>query len=256
MLYVLMLQVAVAVWFINYLVSHDRGSKEPKKIIALAGAFGLLGLIFAGVLEAFVLSPDLSPSDITNLPFFLLFVNAIGIGLIEELAKALPLAIFIYKKGYFNEVTDGVIYFGIAGMIFGVVESITYSLAYGASVGIGRLILVPFFHAGISATFGILLARHKLYQTPFWHLAAGVVGIAVIHGVYDFGMFSGSYVLFILSLVITLGVNIAVFDVYKNAQKADEKLGLSAVGTNAFCRNCGHPNPNKFLFCPYCGHRT
>jgi hypothetical protein len=75
----------------------------------------------------------------------------------------------------------------------------------------------------------------------------------VLHGLYDFGLSSGSMLYATGSLMITLGIAGGLFVAFLRAQEHDQDLGLSVVGHNAFCRSCGCPNPRHHLYCVRCG---
>jgi RsiW-degrading membrane proteinase PrsW (M82 family) len=178
------------------------------------------------------------------------------VGVIEESAKALPLALYIYKKPYFNEITDGVFYFGIVGITFSVIESIFYTLQYGAGVGIGRLILTPFLHTGFSMWFGYTLARYKLHTGGIHLVIIAFVSSMLLHGMYNFGMSSGMPGYFIFSLIIAIALNIGVFLLYRHAQDEDVSINIASNNSNNFCRSCGKPNTKHTLFCESCGQHT
>lgn len=242
--FVIGLQIALASFFIYYVIHNDHGQKEPLKGIWLAAGFGLIAIIITVVLsKALAIMPGLS--KVTNLDVntlnigiidgTYLFIAALLIGVIEEAAKALPLALFIYKKPYFNELTDGIIYFGITGMIFGLTESIIYTLASGANVGLIRVVILPFLHTSFSMWFGYALARYKLQIGGLTHVLLAFMVSILLHSFYNFGLFTGATELVMGSLILALGLNIGVFIMYRHAQKIDAKLiaaGLEDKPTN------------------------
>lgn len=256
---VVLIHVGLALWLFRFLMNNDRGSKEPIGPLRVVACFGALAGLFGGYLnEALVPSVVLDHLDDPSVLVDngTLALGGLIIGLNEELIKFLPAALFVYKKGYFNELTDGVIYFGLAGMWFGVIENITYGMLFGVQVGIYRAVMTPFIHAGFTALAGIGLARMKLLtKNPI--SVVGWLGLAVLtHAVYDFLIFTGNGFNAILALLLGISVNLVVFKVFRVAQAWDEKRGMSAVGHNNFCRNCGQPNPQKHLFCTRCGKHT
>src|SRR4051812_34181775 len=101
--------ICLAVFLTWYFLKHDRGHKKAVGSLWAAAGFGLLGTVIAGVLEVLILpSDDLKSAAVGGLSLTLV---ALGIGVIEELSKFVPLALYLYPKRYFNEHTDGVIYF-------------------------------------------------------------------------------------------------------------------------------------------------
>lgn len=233
LLFVIGLQITFASFFIYYVVHNDHGEEEPKKGIRAAIGFGLVALVITiAVTQALKSLPgleqvtDLNREALRNgtIEITYLFLAAMLVGVVEETAKALPLALYIYKKPYFNELTDGILYFGITGIVFGLAESIIYTLMSGAGVGLMRVIITPFLHAGFSMWFGYALARYKLHIGGLTPVLFAFVGSMLLHGLYDFGLFTGSTELIIGSLVLALSLNVGVFLMYRHAQKIDAKL--------------------------------
>jgi RsiW-degrading membrane proteinase PrsW (M82 family) len=251
--------ILLAYWLYSYFARSDRGPKEPVGALRAACWFGVGAVIAAGVLNQLLVPKEViefvgAENPVTP-PLATLVQGVMTISLIEETLKFVPLALFIYKKGYFNELTDGVVYFALAGIWFGSIESIGYASLYGGEVGLMRLIIAPFLHAGFTALAGIGLIRYKLVRRR-WYVIAGWFALAVVlHALYNLSIFlSGGAIL--IALLIALAVNLGPFYFFKKAQRADELRGMSAVGVNKYCRNCGLPNPEGFLFCTRCGKKT
>jgi RsiW-degrading membrane proteinase PrsW (M82 family) len=237
-----------------YFIKHDHGEREPIGALWLAAGLGLLGGVAAAFLEnALLPTKNLQPGT----ALVALFIASMGVGVIEEACKFLPLAVHLYPKRYFNEHTDGVIYFAIAGLGFGLPENILYSLQFGSSVGLSRVILTPFFHAATTGMVGYFLAKSKLGGYG-WHktVPLALAFAMVLHGMYDFGLASGVPWLVGLSILITLGVSVSLFIFFSKAIGLDQMRGLSVVGTNKFCRTCGQPNPGRGLYCVHCGNHA
>ena len=248
----LALLIGLAVWLSWYLVMHDRGEREPRHALWTVFGFGFLGAIVAVLLEALIPEKYLGVDG--PAPFGLgLLLACLAIGLIEEACKFIPAALYIYPKRYFNEHTDGVIYFAIAGLGFGLPENILYSLEFGAQTGFIRVLLTPFFHAAMTGLIGYFLIRVKIDRKPKVQIPLALLGAALIHGLYDFGLFSGRPLLIVMALMITAGISVSMFLLYSRSTRDDQMAGLSAVGSNSFCRTCGFPNTHHYLYCQRCG---
>jgi RsiW-degrading membrane proteinase PrsW (M82 family) len=252
---IILAEIGVGWLFIRYLILRDRGPKEPPKILLFAGILGVVGFAVAFVVEKWLL-PAVFVNDPQSLSTGSLAGNSLLVGVIEEGFKSLPLALFLFRKGYFNEVTDGIIYFGISGMVFGIIEDIGYAWVLGPAAGIAKIISGPYIHAGFCVLFGWTLARRKVVRAPWLFVGAGLLTAIVLHGLYDFGLMYGHSWSILLSLCITVAVNCGIFLLYHFSERTDARLGLSAVGNNYYCRACGRPNPRRFLFCLHCGQRT
>jgi RsiW-degrading membrane proteinase PrsW (M82 family) len=251
--FLLLFFVGISAGLARYFISHDRGEKEPIGALWLALGFG-----FAGAVAAFGLELLLIPSQslTASAPLGTIFSSALSVGIIEEACKFLPLSFFLYNKRYFNEHTDGIIYFALAGLGFGLPENILYTLQYGSSAGFGRVILTPFFHAAITGMVGYYLVKGKMAHQSRFRASCVLILAMVLHGLYDFGLISGVAVYTVLSITITLSLSAMLFVFYSRATELDQKVGLSVVGHNSFCRSCGFANPKHHLYCSRCGKRA
>jgi RsiW-degrading membrane proteinase PrsW (M82 family) len=211
--------VAVAVGLVWYFLSHDKGEKEPVGALWVALGFGFTGGIVAALLENLLLpSRNLSSAA----PLATIFGSTLAIGAIEESCKFIPLALFIYPKRYFNEYSDGIIYFAIVGLGFGLPENILYTLYFGAGAGFYRVLLTPLFHAATTALVGFWLVKAKLGRQS-WARAWWALGLVILlHGLYDFGLTSGRLALELMSAVITIGLSVAMFVFYARANRLDQ----------------------------------
>ncbi len=254
MIIVIYMFVGLAWGLAYYLLEKDKGEREPMSALWAAFGFGVLSLIPTGVLEYFFTSENLLDAAKT-MPQGVIFREAMIVGIVEEACKFLPLAFYIYKKRYFNEHTDGIIYFALAGLGFGLPENIMYTLSYGGEA-LGRLILTPFFHAATTAFVGYYLVRCKLRKKPLITAGIALIAMMVVHGLYDFGLISGNGAYIVGSLAITISLSVFVFVVAGHAKGRDQKMGLSVVGHNAYCRSCGYPNPKRNLYCTQCGRHA
>ncbi|HSW85391.1 MAG TPA: PrsW family intramembrane metalloprotease [Candidatus Saccharimonadales bacterium] len=233
-----------------YFVRHDRGAREPIKALWMAFGLGAIGALMAGLLEFWLISAHSVTPTTTRSSLFATFLL---VGVIEECCKFLPAALVLYKKPYFNEYSDGVIYFALAGMGFGLPENVLYTLHFGAKAGILRILLTPLLHASITAIAGYYLVSLKIKGKSPFLVVLPLILLIILHAFYDFGLASGIAGFALLSILITLGLSISLFMVYVYATEKDQTLGLSAVGHNSFCRACGFPNPKHYLYCVHCG---
>lgn len=247
---ILLIFVGLSVGLAWYFIASDRGEKEPIYALWLAAALGMAGAFAAGYLESiFVKNMDV----LNGRPSARLLSAALIVGLIEELCKFVPLAVWLYPKRYFNEHTDGVIYFALAGLGFGLPENILYTLQYGSDTGVSRLILTPLFHAAITGLAGYCLINLKLARRSGWLVAIPLAAAVLLHCFYDFGLLSGRSIFQAAALAITLALSGGLFWLFMKSTQQDQNAGLSATGLNRYCRSCGRANPKHHLYCTYCG---
>jgi RsiW-degrading membrane proteinase PrsW (M82 family) len=247
---VLLTFVALSAGLAWYLIANDRGEREPIYALWVAAGLGVAGAFAAGLLEGWLVK---DASYLAGESGLKLLGAALTVGVIEEICKFLPLAVWIYKKRYFNEHTDGVIYFALAGLGFGLPENILYTLQFGTKAGTTRLILTPLFHAAITGLIGYYLIKAKLSRKSAFKVLLPLSGAILLHGLYDFGLLSGRAMYQTLSLLITLGLSAGLFVLFLKATQQDQDTGLSTIGHNTFCRSCGWANPAHHLYCTHCG---
>lgn len=267
MYFVILAFVGIASFLVWYLLKHDHGRKLPVETLWYACGFGVLAMVLALILEATVLPENFlsTPEQYALLLQLLLFML---VGIIEETVKFVPLAIFIYKRNYFREYTDGCIYFAICGLTFGLGENILYTMTFGTEVGITRLLLTPFLHAATTSILGYYLANQKLRPNNRWLFVLACIVVPVMHGLYDFGLGAGIAQLQILSFMLTLLLTMGLFLYFMEANTLDKavlartKIGFALASTQAqqgnddnFCTRCGKPNLNHRAYCEYCGRK-
>lgn len=236
-------------WF---LISSEKGPKEPKGGLFAAFGFGILALLIASPLDYLLFG---SIEELENSSLLNMFFSSIGTGLLEESLKFIPLALYIFKKPYFFEHSDGIIYFAIVGLTFGFVENSLYTIDFGVEVGLSRLFMVPIFHGASTAIAGYFLAKQKIYSKDIKMTVVALLVISFMHGLYNYGLFTGSDYLFMISLMLTLLYIIGLFLLYDDAKRKDLLMGLTVKGPNRYCKYCGSENIKRSLYCEYCGKR-
>ena len=214
-----LLTITAAIW----LLSQDRGASEPLVALWIAFGFGLIALGLAVFLERPLLRFLGGGASIS------LALALMSVAVVEEWAKFWPLAAYIYRKPYFNEHTDGIIYFGLSGLAFGLVENLGYTALYGASTGLARIVLIPLFHVATTATVGYYLASAKLDRISFWKVIWAWIAVVLLHAAYDFCLYSGIAQLSLVAFAIVVGLSVNLYRLLRKAQAQDVAAGLKAV---------------------------
>ena len=117
-----------------------------------------------------------------------------GVGVTEELAKAVPLFVIIFRARQ-PIIPQTMVFYGlISGIAFGVFEGVQYQLTvnaeldYGASfyMNVTRLTTLPFAHALWAGIAGYFISFSQLYPIYKWALRFLALAIpALLHGIYD-----------------------------------------------------------------------
>lgn len=143
-----------------------------------------------------------------------------GIGLPEELVKALPVVILLrWNKKLLNEPFDIIIYASIAALGFSFHENILYVFRYGYQVIPGRSIVSSPFHMFCTSIFmyGYVLFKYdRNLRNKYWHLIKYPLFAIVSHGIFDFFLLNEyTPVLWLISLFYFM-IMVSVFAVIVN----------------------------------------
>lgn len=211
---------AAGLWLIT------RDSRRPEPVAALWEAFGIGVLGVIGVPLIYSLLPNMQSLSNASTDANALVATILVVATIEELVKFVPLAMFMWRRPYFNEHTDGVVYFGLAGLAFGLGENLLYSLAYGVEVGTLRLLLLPFFQASLTALVGYALIRVKL-RTGHWLGVVAALLVAIgLHAGYDWLATLTTSSGLAAGLLLGIIINVGLFGLYAHAARLDRLHGL------------------------------
>jgi RsiW-degrading membrane proteinase PrsW (M82 family) len=130
----------------------------------------------------------------SNSSIFRLIGFILGVGLLEETVKALPLLLIVYKAKE-PYIPQSMVFYGLmSGIAFGVFEGVQYQMTVNTQLdyanaffmNVARLTSLPFLHAVWAGIAGYFIAFANLY--PKYRLSLYFLAIftpAVIHGLYD-----------------------------------------------------------------------
>lgn len=220
---ILIIPVVLVVIFFN---NHDAGPKEPKRALRDTILFGILAIALAlgvGLVLDTWLGLTIDPAKLSSQPGQLLFLNVLIFATSEEIVKFLPIALWLKNKPFFNEVTDGIIYFAYVGFTFGTIENFLYSFAYGSTTGLVRMVSGLFFHGALTSLVGYFFARGYIYKKSYRDGFFALAGASIIHTLFNylaFG-FSDSIAAGIFILLISASLNSLMFWLFYKAQVTD-----------------------------------
>ncbi|MEW5816778.1 MAG: PrsW family intramembrane metalloprotease [Spirochaetota bacterium] len=202
-----------------YFYRKDVQKKEPPKLVWKIFGLGCLAVIPAAVLELII---GLFAEFFTGITFLAVRAFVIA-GLVEELMKLLVVLLFVYKKDDFDEVTDGMVYAISAGLGFAFLENIMYSFGPPLALIVRGITAVP-LHAIASGIMGYYIGLSKfktqrLYKT-------GLLYAVLIHGTYDFLLFTGTW-LSLIVIPLLIGSGKILFNLYGRALEDDRRTGRS-----------------------------
>ncbi len=126
------------------------------------------------------------------------FGYVFGVGLLEELCKALPLIVFGLRKGKIKGVRDGVFLGLMSGFGFAAAEGVQYTVqatlvahAFGTVTEqfmqfMFRIMCAPILHGAWAGTVGWFIGVAAVRPGKSWPtIAVGIGLMALLHGMYD-----------------------------------------------------------------------
>jgi len=218
----LLLSIAIfpPLFFIYRIYKLDKYEKEPLKEIIITFSLGCLTvvpvLIVSPLINSLLLIPytfvDFLGSGLIGVSEIkTLIYTFIGIALVEEYFKFLVLTKYSFKRKCFNEPMDGIVYGVIASMGFAFIENIIYVYVYTEAdqsfiVAIARMLSAIPAHALMGVIMGYYVGKAKLdIQNRKALMLKGLLGAILLHGAYDYFLFSnlGIGIFAIVSLIVS-----------------------------------------------------
>jgi len=251
------LVAAVSAGWIYFFWRLDKHEKEPLFPLAMCVVFGALSAVLALFLEEVTSALfSFGFGDANSNPFLLFFYLVLVVGLIEELAKFLPVYFYAFRTEYFNEPMDGLVYASASAVGFLFVEDVIYVLvgfqlgfSEGMRMVVARILTSP-VHLLLASYWGVELGFYKKDPSRLPKLIFSVALAAFIHGLYNFLAYAGlEFLLFVLVALIAGAL----------ARKVKFLNRISPFNTANYligCVSCGFKMKANSQFCPNCGKET
>ena len=242
----------------RYIYISDK-NKEPIKLLI---KFFLLGILSGIIVIAFniileILFPDINIIvDTNNINYLTLFIHTfIYIGFVEELSKW----IFTYKLGYnnkeFDEMYDMIVYSVFTSLGFALLENLFYVfIDGGVAVGVYRGLLSVPGHMCFGIFMGYYLSMAKYYFLTNNYKQESINKIksilipTILHGVYDYCCFAGSYFVLIFFIFIIILYMLS----YKKMKYLLNMVSKVKYNSN-YCTRCGTKVVGNY--CVNCGFK-
>lgn len=232
-LLVIALIAGLNAWLIYYFLTHSQGPTKPLWALVVPLVIGLAAAHIAGFINTLV-EPLLG---VYNISFLGLIVLSILPAFFEEALKLIPVVFFVQSESFFRGYTDGVIYFVLSGVGFGLYENIHYALQQGAIIGMQRTLTVLLFHAATTGIFGYWYARVRFKHLSYGPLRLGLIGLglALLHAGYNMSLLTQPATVFTLSaaFMISLGLTLGLFWVFIRAVQYDQELDRQGASVQA-----------------------
>lgn len=165
-----------------------------------------------------------------------IFGFTLGVGFLEEAAKALPIFWFVFRKH--RQTTPATFaYFGVmSGLAFGVAEASDYSVRYAVSnvqggldyssymtIQVVRFVSLPLLHAAWTGLVCYFMGLAAMYPRIEWRLIGlGMLTSMILHGLYD--AFDGwlTFLMAGLSLILFIAYLRTKPEVWKELEKEEK----------------------------------
>lgn len=131
----------------------------------------------------------------------------IGIGVIEELVKIIPVLLILKYTRAINEPVDYLVYGSVSALGFAFAENLLYFNSYGPQIIVGRALTAVVFHMFLTslAAYGLMLNKYKASKGLLTDFTKFFLLAAAIHGLYDFWLINQTVSQFgLLSMVILI----------------------------------------------------
>lgn len=201
------------------------------------------------------LSEALQVQQLQSFPYApLLIYFVVGVGLIEELAKAGCAALGLAVPGWVDDPLRSLQLSGGVALGFATTENVLYVLRHGESVLVGRFVFSTLGHVLFASLWGFALGLRERGEDgrPRWlgmSLGAGLLLSAVSHGLYDWFLSTDRMVLAVLTLgVLWLGFRQATVEAYLE-QEYERELPYETQQ----CPRCLVLTRSPAEYCTFCG---
>lgn len=211
-LVLLFLAVIPVVVILTYIYRKDK-NKEPGGLLVLLFLMGIAScfmVLFVSDL-VFKIFPFMNEGT-EYMTFFEVMAYAfIGVALVEEFCKFFMTFIGAYRNKAYDEVYDGIVYAVYVSLGFAFFENLLYVFTnQSIGVGIARGLLAVPGHACDAVFMGYYLSVSKVYSLQgkknleIKNLLFSILIPTILHGIYDFCLFTGNTLFIILFLVFVV----------------------------------------------------
>ena len=237
---------------------NDKIEKEPTSLLIILFLCGVGSTIVTLLLSIFVyMIPLCNPETASRIIEH--FVSAvIGVALVEEFSKWIFIKVVTWKNKEFTHIYDAVVYAVFVSLGFATVENLLYVFSSEGAimVAIARALLAVPLHVFCGVFMGYYYGlakqseinnRNNLKQK---NLLLSIIIPTLTHGFYDFCLFTGDILFFLLFLIFVVTLYILAFIRINKLSKI--QVPLRPVRP-LFCTNCGTPGMGNY--CANCGNK-
>ena len=238
---------APGIFWLWLIFQRDRYLPAPLSLVVRTFTWGAVAAIPIALVEVLV-SPGIDLDRDGNSVVTLAYVAFIVAGGVEEIGKAFVVRRTIFWSPYFRLSKDGLLYSAAAALGFASLENVGYALSFGLGVIVIRGMTSTLAHVAFSALWGVAMGYEKQTGKRAWTII-GLLGAVLLHGAFDFFLFTGHWQIAIGIFLIGLAIGIVLFR---------RAIGESATQrpraeVRIVCPSCGQDHGQTTRFCSACG---
>jgi Predicted membrane protein len=215
------------IFLLQYVYRLDSIEKEPSSLLWKLIGGGVFAAIAAMILEfVFVKDIDSSTASLEEI-----LLNAVLVGIFEEVMKFFFLKKFSWKNEAFNYRFDGVVYAIFVSLGFAAFENILYVFLYGGlSVALSRALLSIPAHMSFGAYMGIYYGRAKVCEKAgdevgtTANLFTGVLFAILFHTIYDATLMIRSNLSILVFVLVVIFIYFYVFARIRREARMDASV--------------------------------
>ncbi len=201
--------LAPAAFWIGYYYYKDRFQPEPLvNLVAtyLMGiASGFVCFQFYGVLSRAGIIPNYFSVMGQSTPFQFFSFNVVFVGLVEEAFKFAPFILVVLRFKAFDERIDGIVYAAALAVGFASFENLRYLPHLHGLPFLARAVSSPLTHTVFASIWGYIVGKAFLARRSIVLISIISLSLAgVLHGLFDFLMFSHALRVFSALLVLAI----------------------------------------------------
>lgn len=188
--------VAPSIALLYYFYMRDRYEREPRRMLIKAFIAGSFAVIPVLLVEMSLNIFDMADISLLSAGYTAFIVA----GLVEEAFKYLVFFLYIWKDREFDEMYDGIVYCVFISLGFATVENVGYVLASGFNTALIRSLTAVPAHALFGVAMGYYLGIAKFIRPDLKtkYARLGFIIPVILHGIYDFILFSQRFYMLIL----------------------------------------------------------
>lgn len=203
------------VW-IGYVLSLDIFDKERW--------YHVLFVFIGACLSTFAVFPltdvyvSLSGNTLNGNPITDFIYCVLGIGLVEEIVKIIPVLLIIRWSKAVKEPYDYLLYASVAALGFAFIENIIYLDSYNHKVTNARALYASVAHMSFSSivAYSMMISIYRWKRGLLLGLIVGLALAALAHGFYDFWLINGWATQFAVLSTLFFIATVHLWTVLKN----------------------------------------